>query len=188
MATLALFIHPVSRRHVPRYWRQRAAITLSLFLLSVVSLSAQSATQLYDPDADAAAQLAGAVSQAAASGKHVLVQVGGNWCSWCRKLDRLMSEDATIDSLLHADYVLVRVNYSKENRNLDVLERLGWPQRFGFPVLVVLDDAGQRLHTQDSGLLEKDGAHDPDAVARFLRLWAPPALEDAQYRESQVRR
>ena len=138
---------------------------------------------LYDPAADAEADVADAIRQAGSSGKHVLLQIGGNWCSWCRKLDRLMSDDRVIDSLLRTDYVFLHVNYSKENRNPAVLERLDWPQRFGFPVLVVLDGSGQRLHTQDSGLLEKDGGHDPEAVARFLRLWAPASLDPARYGE-----
>ncbi|MFZ1728552.1 MAG: thioredoxin family protein [Bacteroidota bacterium] len=153
---------------------------ISLLLLCAASTYAQeSKVQLYDPSANASGELRAAISYASATGKHVLVQVGGNWCPWCVKLDKLMNSDSRIDSLMNADYVLIRVNYSKENTNLDVLERLENPQRFGFPVLLVLDSAGQRLHTQDSGLLEKDGSHDPGAVYRFLYLWRPAALVTA---------
>ncbi len=158
-------------------------MVLLLFLLLTAAGHAQEKTTLYDPDADASAALEAAIAQANTAGKHVLVQVGGNWCRWCVKLDRTMHEDAVIDSLLRADYVLLRVNYSKENRNMEVLERLAWPQRFGFPSLVVLDGSGKRLHTQDSGLLEKDDEHDPEAVARFLRLWAPGVLAADRYRK-----
>lgn len=132
--------------------------------------------RLYDPEADAALELRAALAQAVATGKHVLLQIGGNWCSWCHKLDRLLSGDPRIDSLLRADYVTLRINYSKENRNEDILQRLERPDRFGFPVLLVLDSSGRLLHTQDSGLLEKDGAHDPEQVYRFLYLWRPDAL------------
>ncbi len=156
------------------------SLFLALIFFSFASVSAQEAkVRLYDPSADASAQLGAAIAQASAAGKHVLVQVGGNWCPWCIKLDELMSSNKAIDSLLTADYVLLRVNYSKENTNAKVLARLGNPERFGFPVLIILDGTGQRLHTQDSGLLEKDEAHDPDAVYRFLYLWRPGALHSA---------
>lgn len=155
---------------------------ISLLLLLTASTSAQDAkVRLYDPSANAAVELTAAIALASASGKHVLVQVGGNWCPWCVKLDKLMSSDTRIDSLLNADYILLRVNYSKENKNPDVLRRLASPERFGFPVLIVLDSAGQRVHTQDSGLLEKDGAHDPEAVYRFLYLWRPAAFDSDEF-------
>ena len=81
--------------------------------------------------------------------------------------------------MLYEVITTLHVNNSKENKNAATLARLGHPDRFGFPVLVILDDKGQRLHTQDSGLLEKDGGHDPEAVYRFLYLWRPDALHSA---------
>ncbi|MCB2203719.1 thioredoxin family protein [bacterium] len=166
----------------PDRWRQLVWFCVLLLCCATVA-SAQDKQKLYDPEADAMAQVDEAVHRAEREQKHVLIQVGGNWCSWCRKLDRTMSANRVIDSLLQTDYVLLRVNYSKENRNMDVMERLAWPQRFGFPVLVVLDGEGTRLHTQDSGLLEKNGGHDPEAVARFLKLWSPSALAAESYRK-----
>ena len=79
--------------------------------------------------------------------------------------------------LVKADYVLVRINYSPENKNPEVLAGLGYPQRFGFPVLVVLDQHGQRLHTQDTGLLELNKGYDPEKVRRFLLGWNRSAIE-----------
>jgi hypothetical protein len=76
------------------------------------------------------------------------------------------------------------LNYSKENKNLDYLKKLGYPQRFGFPVLVVLDGAtGAVLHTQDSGLLEKGNGYDTDKIKSFLRNWSRGAFDEALYKE-----
>lgn len=136
----------------------------------------ENTARLYDPSADAQLELRAALAQSAATGRHILLQIGGNWCSWCHKLDRLFTTDQRIDSLLQADYVSLRVNYSEENKNENLLARLESPQRFGFPVLVILDSSGRLLHTQDTGLLEKDGAHDPEQVYRVLYLWRPDAL------------
>lgn len=135
----------------------------------------------YDPRADARAAISAALKRARETDKHVLLQIGGNWCGWCKKLEKLYGDNEEVAGLLEKSYVLVHVNYSKENKNLELLKELGRPQRFGFPVLVVLDARGNRLHTQDSGFLERDGGHDPDKVARFLKTWSPAALDPENY-------
>ena len=151
---------------------------LVLFILvAPFAASSQEPVKLYDPLADAKKDLAAAVESAKQQNKNVLVQVGGNWCSWCVRLHGFFESDAKIDSILKADYVLVRINYSPENKNPEVLASLGYPQRFGFPVLVVLDQNGQRLHTQDTGLLELDKGYDSGKVMRFLLGWNRSAIE-----------
>jgi hypothetical protein len=73
--------------------------------------------------------------------------------------------------------VVYHLNYSNENKNLGYLAKLGYPQRFGFPCLVVLDASGKRLHTQDSALLEKGNGYDFDKVKNFFINWSPGAVE-----------
>jgi hypothetical protein len=85
--------------------------------------------------------------------------------------------------LLNDNYVLYHLNYSKENKNLEYLKKLGYPQRFGFPVLVVLNADGKQLHTQDSALLEKGNGYDEEKVKSFLRSWAPGAFDEMHYKE-----
>jgi hypothetical protein len=131
---------------------------------------------IYDPKAAARADIAAAVRRAKAEGKHVLVKVGGNWCGWCYFLHDEFETRAHLGGLLDRSYVLVRVSHDEKNKNEDVLAELGNPQRFGFPVLVVLDAKGTRLHTQDSGLLESGDAHDPRRIEQFLKGWTPEAL------------
>ncbi|MBN2814603.1 MAG: thioredoxin family protein [Bacteroidales bacterium] len=158
-------------------------ILLTTFLL-VVTLSAvaQDPVTIYNPSANAKADLATATQQAKEQQKNVLVQVGGNWCPWCIRLHGFFTSDAKADSILTRDFVYVLVNYSKENKNPEVLASLGYPQRFGFPVLLVLDENGQRLHTQDTGLLERDKGYDPEKVSRFLLNWNTTALKPETYR------
>ena len=161
-----------------------SAIIVIAIALGIPALAQEkTAVKLYNPDADAAAELDAAIERAEQEGRHVLVQVGGNWCPWCIKLDKLFTTNDTIRAFIERHYVFLLVNYSKENRNLPVLERLGFPQRFGFPVMVVLDGKGSRLHTQDSGLLEEGKAHSAEKVLTFLNNWAPPALDPARYKD-----
>ena len=57
---------------------------------------------IYNPAADAAADLAAIQQQATAAHKHILLQVGGNWCIWCKRFYKLTEEDSTLKSLLDA--------------------------------------------------------------------------------------
>ena len=84
--------------------------------------------------------------------------------------------------MLQANYVFGLLNYSKENKNLDILAELEYPQRFGFPVLVILDGKGRRIHTQNSAYLEKEKSYDEKKMVEFLRNWAPAALDPNSYK------
>jgi len=147
-------------------------LSLAILLVSATFLFAQEeGIHIYNPDADAKANIAAAVERAKAENKNVLLQIGGNWCPWCIKLHGFITADSQIDSLLNADYLRVMVNYSKENKNNMIMKELGNPQRFGFPVLVVLDGEGKRIHTQDSWFLEKEKSYDREKLMHFLKMW-----------------
>ncbi|MFL5741358.1 MAG: thioredoxin family protein [Flavisolibacter sp.] len=138
---------------------------------------------LYKPYANVEKDVAAALVKAKKENKHVLLQVGGNWCIWCYRFNSFVQMDTTLKNILEKNYILYHLNYSKENKNLDYLKKLGFPQRFGFPVLVVLDANGNRLHTQDSSLLEKGNGYDKDKVKSFLLNWSPAALNESYYKE-----
>lgn len=150
-----------------------------LFLMLAITVS----DGPYDASADAAAEIRSAIATAQATNRHVLIQVGGNWCIWCKRLDKLLRENDACREALNSSYVLVHVNYSDENKNQAVMRDLGFPQRFGFPVWVVLDGQGKRLHIQDSGAMEaKRGTkHDPEKVLWVLNNWNPKAVDPATY-------
>lgn len=81
----------------------------------------------------------------------------------------------------NSSYIIVHINYSNENKNPEVLKSLGYPQRFGFPVLIILDGKGNRMHTQDTGLLELGDSYDRKKVITFLNNWTPSALKPDNY-------
>lgn len=82
---------------------------------------------------------------------------------------------------MEANYVFQLLNYSKENKNLDILAELGYPQRFGFPVIVILDGNGMRIHTQNSAYLEKEKSYDEKVMIEFLKQWSPAAIDPENY-------
>ena len=146
-----------------------------------LSVSAQE-KKLYDPTANAVADIEAAVKQAKKENKFVLIQAGGNWCGWCIEFARFAKADPGIDSVITSSFVWYHLNYSQENKNEKVLASLGYPQRFGFPVFIILDGKGNRVHTQASEYLE-DGkkSYDQHAVQKFLEMWSPRALDPTMY-------
>ena len=149
---------------------------LVISMLLCLGAFAQQPVKIYNPLADAKAEVTAATRLAKAEGKHVFLQIGGNWCPWCLRFNKLVHEDAKLDSLLKANYEVVKVNYSKENPNSAFLATLDYPQRFGFPVFVILDGDGKRIHTQDSGLLEDGLGYGQKKIATMLTLWSADAM------------
>ena len=157
---------------------------LIIFLhITVTGMSQDMKTfKLYKPAENASAALEKAVSAAQAAGKHVFVQIGGNWCVWCARFNDFVTKDQKIDSLVNANYVVYHLNYSKENYNRDLLKRFVYPQRFGFPVFIVLDGTGKQLHTQNSAYLEEGNGYNRDKVIEFFQHWSPSALDEKLYK------
>jgi len=138
--------------------------------------------KLYNPTENANAELSKAIKLAAAQGKHVFVQIGGNWCVWCARFHEYINMDKQIDSLIKADYIVYHLNYSTENRNPDILARFGYPQRFGFPVFIILNGKGEKLHIQNSEYLEQDKSYNKRKIMEFLEAWSPGALDPVRYK------
>lgn len=160
----------------------KTLLSLCVSLAMTLAVCAQEKPKLYHPEANAQADVQNAVKKAQAEGKHVFLQIGGNWCSWCIKFNKFTTTDAQIDSLFKASYVIVHVNYSKENQNLALLEKLHYPQRFGFPVFLILNEKGERIHTQNSAYLEKGDGYDKAKIMEFLSAWNKNALDPKQYK------
>jgi thioredoxin-related protein len=139
---------------------------------------------LYKPDEKAETELVNAVAEAKNRGKHVLIQIGGNWCVWCARFHEYVKKDAQLDSLMNANYVVYHLNYSKENYNAKLLAKYNYPQRFGFPVFLILDGEGKLLHTQNSWYLE-DGktSYEREKVKSFITEWSKRSLDPSQYKE-----
>ena len=138
--------------------------------------------KIYNPDADAKSDIATAVKQASKEGKNVFLQIGGNWCSWCLKYHNFVDADDEIKNYIEENFVVLKVNYDEKNKNEAVLANLGYPQRFGFPVFVILNAKGERIHTQNSAYLEKDSSYDRDRVLQFYKNWSPTALNPDTYK------
>ena len=157
-------------------------IILTLMFAIAFLIIAQAQTEkVYDENADAAADIKKAVEMAKQNNKHVLIVIGGNWCPWCLRLNKMIHEDAEIGAALYDNYVVVKVNYDKEHTNMPVLSKLEFPQRLGFPVIVILNQEGKRIHTQNTAYLELEKSYDKKKLIGFFGDWTVGKLDPASY-------
>jgi thioredoxin-related protein len=149
-------------------------ITILFLFLSYVSLAQQdgySPVHKFDPARNAAEDLSLAVKEAEKSNRRIILDVGGEWCIWCHRIDEFIESDEEIKNYLNDNYVLLKINYSKENKNEEFLSQ--YPKIAGYPHFFVLDKNGRLLHSQNTGELEKDKSYNKNAMMTFLKKWAP---------------
>lgn len=161
---------------------KRFALTL-VFAVITMMISAQSQLKkVYDETINPVEQIDKALATAKTDSgqKFVICQVGGNWCPWCLRFADFISKDSDIMKVVNDNFVYLHVNYNPRKDNNATAEalmkRLDNPQRFGFPVFVVLDGDGKVLHIQDSSFLEEGKGYNKDKVLRFLNNWTPKAV------------
>jgi thioredoxin-related protein len=142
-----------------------------VILISTISLYAQTeeSREKFDPSRNPLEDLKSGVGNATESNKRIILDVGGEWCIWCHRIDAFMHNTEEIKLLLEENYVVVKVNFSKENKNEKFLSQ--YPEIEGYPHFFVLDIDGKLLHSQNTGELEKDKDYDKDKFVAFLEKW-----------------
>ena len=161
--------------------------SLFFFLIFSYSVSAQTLKKVYDENLNPVTQIDSALERAKAENKFVICQVGGNWCPWCLKFADFITNDSLIAKTISDNFIYIHVNYNprskqqpeKEILTRQMMKRLNNPARFGFPVLVVLNQSGEVIHIQDSGFLEEGNGYNQKKVISFLRNWTPTVLKEA---------
>lgn len=163
-------------------------LILSMALAINFGAFSQNKVKVYDETIDPNVQITEAVSKAKAEGKYVVAQLGGNWCKWCIRFAKFVESDPEIKGLVDENFEFIHVNYNPRNPSAEgeqqatkeMLKRLGNPVRFGYPVLIVLDDEGNVIHTQDSSFLESGEGYDKEKVIRFFTTWTPHAVTSSR--------
>jgi thiol:disulfide interchange protein len=165
-----------------------AALLFTLGALQAICVFGQQASKLdaqpttepksvaerkYDPARNAAADIEQAVTEAQKTGKRVLLDVGGDWCQWCRTLDQFFHQHPDVLQVREANFITVHVYYGTDNKNEQVLSR--YSKVLGIPHFFVLDANGALLHSQHVVELQKDGGYNSENVREFLTKWSPPA-------------
>jgi thioredoxin-related protein len=138
---------------------------------------------LYDPKADARAQIEAASAKAKRNHARVLVMFGFEGCGWCHKLHALFEQNPEIRKLLRDEYVKVLVDIQAPHADVllkackEALTREELQKGIGFPFLAVLDGAGKVVTSQRTEPLEEGKGHDPGRVKEFLSRWVAPRAD-----------
>jgi thioredoxin-related protein len=125
----------------------------------------------YDPARDPAADLQTAVAKAQKENKRILLEVGGEWCPYCRLLNKMIHENPPLSSRLESNFVVVKVNFSPQVPNVPFLSR--YPKIPSYPHLFVLEKDGTFLLSQTPDDFMKDDKYVPDLVLAFVEKWGP---------------
>lgn len=126
----------------------------------------------YDPARNPADDLTQAIVIAQKENKRIMLELGGDWCIWCKYMDDFYETHADVLQARVENYVLVKINVSEENENLEFLSQ--FPEAAGYPHIYILESDGTFLHSQNTVDLE-DGADSyvPEVFMAFLQQWAP---------------
>ena len=175
-------------------------LVVLLTVLFPLSVNAQTALKnVYNEETNPIEQIDQAIVKAKSEGKFVICQVGGNWCPWCLRFADFITNDTTISKVISENFEYIHVNYNprrstsgrsypegleksqgteKLEQGKNLMKRLNNAGRFGFPVLVVLDEEGKVIHIQDSGLLEEGDGYNQKKVLGFFKNWTPKAVKN----------
>lgn len=126
---------------------------------------------VYDPARDPAADLSLAILIAQQENKRILLDLGGDWCIWCKYLDDFLTTHPDILQFRAENYVFVKINVSSDNKNEEF--RAQFPKVDGYPHIFILDSDGTFLHSQDTAELEQGDSYNPEKFMAFLKEWAP---------------
>ena len=111
--------------------------------------------------------------------KRIFLLLGANWCPWCRRLHAAFTENPTVRAAIQQGFVLVYIDVNTRNdkkRNASINERYGNPLQNGLPVMVILDQDGKQLATQETAsLAAPTDEEEAKRVMAVLTKWTPPA-------------
>ncbi|MGH9430697.1 MAG: thioredoxin family protein [Terriglobia bacterium] len=150
-----------------RFWMALAVTVMASGAVWVVR-----AATLYDESADAHQLIAAALTQVAHSRKNIVLDFGANWCWDCHVLESKM-EKPGLAPLVERNFVVVKINVGKFDKNLDLARKYHVPLKYGIPALAVLDSRGRLLYAQDHGQFEDARHMRSPAFKEFFEKWKP---------------
>ena len=148
------------------------ALTLAIApaVLSVQDPAEYIPVTKYDPQRNADQDIRDAVAEAKRSHRRILLEVGGEWCIWCHRLDDFFAAHPDLTSVRDKNFVTVKINFSEENPNKEVLARYG--PISGYPYIFVLDSDGKLVRSQETGVFEEGKSYVEERLMTFLTHWA----------------
>ena len=126
-------------------------------------------SQVYDPARDPFADGNAALALAKMTDRRVLIEVGGEWCTWCHVIDRFLREHPDVHAALLENFVVLKVNISDENDNHAFMA--GLPKPLGYPHFYITENDGSIIQSQDTAELLENGHYSRAHFQQFIKRW-----------------
>ncbi len=126
-------------------------------------------SKVYDDKRDPFKDAQAAITLAQQTNRNVLIEIGGNWCTWCHKMDAFLEKHPKIYQALHNNYVLLKVSVSDSNENEAFMKSL--PPVQGYPHMYVSTSTGQMLLSKDTAELLDNLEYSETYWLSFLAKW-----------------
>jgi len=139
-------------------------------------------SKVYDDKSDPFSDASAALALAKASNRQVLIEIGGNWCSWCHKMDSFLAKNEDIYRTLHNQYVLLKINVSDSNENQAFMDSL--PPVLGYPHMYVSTADGKMILSKDTAELLDGNNYSRENWLTFLEKWSNKAQQANQVKSN----
>lgn len=127
-------------------------------------------SKIYDDTRDPFEDARSALTLAKETNRQVLIEIGGNWCSWCHKMDDFLAKNPDIFQALHANFVLLKINVSDSNENEAFMDAL--PPVLGYPHMYVSTASGKMILSKDTAELLAGSEYSREQWLTFIDKWS----------------
>lgn len=126
-------------------------------------------SRVYDVERDPNADGRDALRLARETSRKVLIEVGGDWCSWCHIIDRFIKDHPNVESRLHETFVVLKVNISDANDNAEFMA--AFPPAKGYPHMYITDSKGTILYSKDTADFRENKKYSAPLFMAFFDRW-----------------
>ncbi len=128
-------------------------------------------TPLFDPERNPFDDIREAIALAHKEHKNVLLDIGGDWCIWCRRLEDFIESHPELAKLRASHYVAIKVYVDEKNdTNQAFMSQL--PPINGVPHLFVYSGRGLLLCSQPTNPFEEGDSYNYERIHAFLTEWS----------------
>jgi len=151
-------------------------LLISAILFDITSVQAAQSdrdlpaySRLYDQNRNPNDDGRDALILARQTNRKVLIEVGGDWCSWCHIMDRFIKQHPEVESRLHQTFVVLKVNINDANDNAEFMS--AFPPAKGYPHMYVTDQSGNILYSQDTANFRENKQYSRKRFMNFFNRW-----------------
>ena len=163
----------------------------SIFMAVICVFMAVSIIAQTEKPRSATIVMAESFTKAKETGKNVFLIFHATWCSWCKKLDKVMQSDE-LKKIFEDNFIVTHLDVRESGEDKiaefenpggkELMKTLGATEKGGIPFYAFLDKKGKML--ANSNVMPKDqnigypgSPEELDAFAKIIKIGAPKMPE-----------